>query len=124
MYRNTEEDALIEVKNLTKRYGDFAAVEDVSFAMEKGRVYGFLGPNGAGKSSTMNIITGCLAATSGSVTIDGLDIYEDAVEAKKKIGYLPELPPVYGACVHCCELCGVQTDAAAFDENFRRTLVR
>ena len=94
-YRNTEEDALIEVKNLTKRYGDFAAVQDVSFAMEKGRVYGFLGPNGAGKSTTMNIITGCLAATSGSVTIDGLDIYEDAVEAKKKIGYLPELPPLY-----------------------------
>ena len=86
---------MIEVKNLTKRYGDFAAVQDVSFAMEKGRVYGFLGPNGAGKSTTMNIITGCLAATSGSVTIDGLDIYEDAVEAKKKIGYLPELPPLY-----------------------------
>ena len=86
---------MIEVKNLTKRYGDFAAVQDVSFSMEKGRVYGFLGPNGAGKSTTMNIITGCLAATSGSVTIDGLDIYEDAVEAKKKIGYLPELPPLY-----------------------------
>ena len=86
---------MIEVKNLTKRYGDFAAVQDVSFAMEKGRVYGFLGPNGAGKSTTMNIITGCLAATSGSVTIDGQDIYEDAVEAKKKIGYLPELPPLY-----------------------------
>ena len=86
---------MIEVKNLTKRYGNFAAVQDVSFAMEKGRVYGFLGPNGAGKSTTMNIITGCLAATSGSVTIDGLDIYEDAVEAKKKIGYLPELPPLY-----------------------------
>ena len=86
---------MIAVKNLTKKYGDFAAVRDVSFTMEKGRVYGFLGPNGAGKSTTMNIITGCLAATSGSVTIDGLDIYEDAVDAKKKIGYLPELPPLY-----------------------------
>lgn len=86
---------MIAVKNLTKKYGDFAAVRDVSFTMEKGRVYGFLGPNGAGKSTTMNIITGCLAATAGSVTIDGLDIYEDAVEAKKKIGYLPELPPLY-----------------------------
>ena len=72
---------MIAVKNLTKKYGDIAAVRDVSFTMEKGRVYGFLGPNGAGKSTTMNIITGCLAATSGSVTIDGLDIYEDAVDA-------------------------------------------
>lgn len=86
---------MIAVKNLTKKYGDIAAVRDVSFTMEKGRVYGFLGPNGAGKSTTMNIITGCLAATAGSVTIDGLDIYEDAVDAKRKIGYLPELPPLY-----------------------------
>lgn len=86
---------MIAVKNLTKKYGDITAVRDVSFTMEKGRVYGFLGPNGAGKSTTMNIITGCLAATAGSVTIDGLDIYEDAVDAKKKIGYLPELPPLY-----------------------------
>ena len=86
---------MIAVKNLTKKYGDIAAVRDVSFTMEKGRVYGFLGPNGAGKSTTMNIITGCLAATAGSVTIDGLDIYEDAVDAKRKIGYLPEQPPLY-----------------------------
>ena len=86
---------MIAVKNLTKKYGDIAAVRDVSFTMEKGRVYGFLGPNGAGNSTTMNIITGCLAATAGSVTIDGLDIYEDAVDAKRKIGYLPELPPLY-----------------------------
>lgn len=86
---------MIEVKNLTKKYGDFAAVRDVSFTMKKGTVYGFLGPNGAGKSTTMNIITGCLAATSGSVSIDGLDIYEDAVDAKRKIGYLPEMPPLY-----------------------------
>lgn len=86
---------MIEVKNLTKKYGDFTAVRDVSFTMEKGKVYGFLGPNGAGKSTTMNIITGCLAATSGSVSIDGYDIFEDAVDAKRKIGYLPELPPLY-----------------------------
>jgi len=86
---------LIEVKHLVKRYGDFEAVRDVSFTVEKGRIYGFLGPNGAGKSTTMNIITGCLAATEGEVTINGYDIYEDPVEAKSCIGYLPELPPLY-----------------------------
>ena len=87
--------ALIEVKHLVKRYGDFEAVRDVSFTVEKGRIYGFLGPNGAGKSTTMNIITGCLAATEGEVTICGYDIYEDPVEAKSCIGYLPEIPPLY-----------------------------
>ena len=86
---------MIEVKNLTKRYGDNLAVNDISFTVEKGKIYGFLGPNGAGKSTTMNIITGCLAASEGSVEIDGFDIFEDAKEAKSKIGYLPELPPVY-----------------------------
>ncbi len=86
---------MIEVKNLCKRYGDHIAVDDLSFTIESGHVYGFLGPNGAGKSTTMNIITGCLAATSGSVTIDGYDIYEDAQEAKSRIGYLPEIPPLY-----------------------------
>ena len=86
---------MIEVKNLCKRYGDHVAVDDLSFTIESGHVYGFLGPNGAGKSTTMNIITGCLAATSGSVTIDGYDIYEDAQEAKSRIGYLPEIPPLY-----------------------------
>ena len=86
---------MIEVKNLTKKYGDHAAVKNLSFTVEKGRIYGFLGPNGAGKSTTMNIITGCLAATEGTVTIDGHDIFEDPVEAKKLIGYLPELPPLY-----------------------------
>jgi len=86
---------LIEVKHLVKRYGDFEAVRDVSFTVEKGRIYGFLGPNGAGKSTTMNIITGCLAATEGEVTINGYDIYEDPVEAKSCIGYLPEIPPLY-----------------------------
>ncbi len=86
---------MIEVKNLVKRYGEFEAVHGVSFKIEKGLIYGFLGPNGAGKSTTMNIITGCLAATEGEVTINGCDIYEDPLEAKSHIGYLPEQPPLY-----------------------------
>ena len=86
---------MIEVRNLTKNYGDFTAVSDLSFTIEQGHIYGFLGPNGAGKSTTMNIITGCLAATSGEVLIGGHDIFEEPKEAKKLIGYLPELPPLY-----------------------------
>ena len=86
---------MIEVKHLCKRYGEHVAVDDLSFTIENGHVYGFLGPNGAGKSTTMNILTGCLAATSGTVSIDGFDIYEDAAEAKSRIGYLPEIPPLY-----------------------------
>ena len=86
---------MIEVKGLTKRYGNHDAVKNLSFTVESGTVYGFLGPNGAGKSTTMNILTGCLAATEGMVTVDGLDIFEQSVQAKKKIGYLPELPPLY-----------------------------
>ncbi|MBR6708121.1 MAG: ABC transporter ATP-binding protein [Clostridia bacterium] len=86
---------MIEVKNLTKKYGDHLAVKGISFTVEEGHIYGFLGPNGAGKSTTMNIITGCLAATSGSVTIDGHDIYGDPIAAKRLIGYLPEQPPLY-----------------------------
>lgn len=86
---------MIEVKHLCKRYGEHTALSDLSFSIEKGQIYGFLGPNGAGKSTTMNIMCGCLAASSGTVTIDGYDIFEDADEAKKRIGYLPELPPLY-----------------------------
>jgi ABC-2 type transport system ATP-binding protein len=86
---------LIEVKNLTKKYGDNTAVSNLNFTVEKGKIYGFLGPNGAGKSTTMNIITGCLAATEGQVLIDGHDIFEEPKEAKSHIGYLPEQPPVY-----------------------------
>ena len=86
---------MIEIKNLTKRYGEHAAVSDLSITIESGQVYGFLGPNGAGKSTTMNIMTGCLAATSGQVLIDGFDIYKDSAEAKARIGYLPEQPPLY-----------------------------
>lgn len=92
----TEAEDLIEVKNITKKYGDRVAVKELSFSIEPGKIYGFLGPNGAGKSTTMNIITGTLAATSGTVLINGHDIYEDPIEAKKCIGYLPEIPPLYG----------------------------
>lgn len=86
---------MIEVKNLTKRYGNHTAVEDLSFSIEQGQIFGFLGPNGAGKSTTMNIMTGCLAASEGQVTIGGYDIYAQADKAKKLMGYLPEQPPVY-----------------------------
>ena len=86
---------MIEVKNLTKRYGNICAVSDLSFTIEKGQIYGFLGPNGAGKSTTMNIMTGCLAATAGEVKIGGHDIFEEPEKAKKLIGYLPEQPPLY-----------------------------
>ncbi|MBQ9169078.1 MAG: ABC transporter ATP-binding protein [Oscillospiraceae bacterium] len=86
---------MIEVKHLTKRYGNHTAVSDLSFTIEKGKIYGFLGPNGAGKSTTMNIMTGCLAASSGEVTVGGHDIFKEAEQAKKMIGYLPELPPLY-----------------------------
>ncbi len=86
---------MITVEHLTKRYGDFTAVKDLSFEIEEGHIYGFLGPNGAGKSTTMNMMTGCLSATEGQIKIDGLDIFENAREAKKRIGYLPEQPPLY-----------------------------
>lgn len=86
---------MIEVTNLTKKYGDHIAVDHLSFRVEKGQIYGFLGPNGAGKSTTMNIITGYLAAGSGTVTINGFDVLKEPEEAKKHIGYLPELPPLY-----------------------------
>ena len=86
---------MISVEHLTKYYGDHLAVDDVSFAIDEGHVYGFLGPNGAGKSTTMNIITGCLSATSGTVRIGGHDIFEEPDRAKKLIGYLPEHPPLY-----------------------------
>ncbi|MEE1124935.1 MAG: ATP-binding cassette domain-containing protein [Acutalibacteraceae bacterium] len=86
---------MVEVKNLVKRYGDKLAVDHVSFTVNKGEILGFLGPNGAGKSTTMNIITGYLSSTSGTVTIDGCEILEDPKGAKSKIGYLPEIPPLY-----------------------------
>ncbi len=86
---------MIEVNNLVKRYGDHTAVDHLSFKIEKGKIYGFLGPNGAGKSTTMNMITGYIASTEGTVTIDGHDILDEPEQAKKCIGYLPEMPPLY-----------------------------
>ena len=86
---------MISVEHLTKCYGDFTAVDDLSFEIGEGHVYGFLGPNGAGKSTTMNIMTGCLSATAGHVRIDGYDIFDEPDKAKKLIGYLPEHPPLY-----------------------------
>ncbi|MBQ8860085.1 MAG: ATP-binding cassette domain-containing protein [Ruminococcus sp.] len=86
---------MVEVKNLTKVYGDIKAVNDISFTVNSGEVLGFLGPNGAGKSTTMNIITGYLSSSSGTVTVDGSEILENPKETKAKIGYLPEIPPLY-----------------------------
>ena len=86
---------MIEITNLTKYYGPNLAVDDITFTVEKGEILGFLGPNGAGKSTTMNILTGFLSATSGTVRINGHDILEEPQEAKKCIGYLPENPPLY-----------------------------
>ena len=86
---------MIEVKNLTKRYGSNLALNHIHFSLEEGTILGFLGPNGAGKSTTMNIITGYLSPTEGSITVDGFDTLENPLEAKKRIGYLPEIPPLY-----------------------------
>ena len=86
---------MIKVEHLTKKYGEVLALDDLSFEIEEGQVYGFLGPNGAGKSTTMNIMTGCLSATAGSVTIGGHDVFEEPDAAKRLIGYLPEQPPLY-----------------------------
>ena len=90
-----EDKHLIEVQNLTKVYGGKTAVEDVSFKIRNGRIYGLLGPNGAGKSTTMNIMTGCLSPTEGTVLVNGYDVCEQPIEAKRQIGYLPEQPPLF-----------------------------
>ena len=86
---------MIEVKNLTKRYGSNLPVHDISFEIGEGEIVGFLGPNGAGKSTTMNILTGYLSASSGTASIAGYDVLDYPNEAKKQIGYLPEQPPLY-----------------------------
>ena len=86
---------MIEIQNLTKHYGDIKAVKDVSFTVNKGEILGFLGPNGAGKTTTMNILTGYIPSTSGTVKVDGYDIMDQPREVKRRIGYLPELPPLY-----------------------------
>jgi ABC-2 type transport system ATP-binding protein len=86
---------MIEVRNLTKRYGDVVAIRDISFTAATGQVLGFLGPNGAGKTTTMRVITGYMPATSGTVKVAGYDIFDDSFEVRKRIGYLPESPPLY-----------------------------
>lgn len=86
---------MIEVENLVKRYSDRNVVDNLSFTVEKGQIVGFLGPNGAGKSTTMNIITGYISATEGTVSVNGYDVVEEPEKAKKSIGYLPEQPPLY-----------------------------
>src|SRR5438093_9630450 len=86
---------MIEVANLSKRYGDLSAIRDVSFTAEPGQILGFLGPNGAGKTTTMRIITGFMPATSGTVRVDGFDVFEQSTEVRRRIGYLPENPPLY-----------------------------
>ena len=86
---------MIEVEHLTKRYGAFTAIEDVSFSVPKGHVLGFIGPNGAGKTTTMRVLTGFLPATEGRAVVAGFDVFEDPVEVKRRVGYLPETPPLY-----------------------------
>ena len=86
---------MIEVRDLTKKYGEIDAIRGISFTAEKGQVLGFLGPNGAGKTSTMRIITGFMPATSGTVTVAGFDIFDDSLEVRRRVGYLPENPPLY-----------------------------
>jgi ABC-2 type transport system ATP-binding protein len=86
---------MIEVRNLTKRYGDVVAIRDISFTAASGQILGFLGPNGAGKTTTMRVITGFIPATSGTVKVAGYDIFDDSFEVRKRIGYLPESPPLY-----------------------------
>ncbi len=86
---------MIEAKGLTKRYGDLVAVDDVSFSVARGEVVGFLGPNGAGKTTVMRLLTGYLPATNGTAVIAGSDIFSDPIKARRAIGYLPEIPPLY-----------------------------
>ena len=86
---------MIEVQHLTKRYGSVTAVEDVSFRVERGEIFGFLGPNGAGKTTTMRILTGYMPATEGKAVVAGFDVFDQPLEAKRRTGYLPETPPLY-----------------------------
>src|SRR5512136_795656 len=88
---------MIEVRSLTRRFGDLTAVEDLSFTVGKGEIVGLLGPNGAGKTTTMRVLTGFLPPTSGSVRVAGLDVFEAPLEVKRRVGYLPEAPPLYDA---------------------------
>ncbi|MBQ3507126.1 MAG: ABC transporter ATP-binding protein, partial [Clostridia bacterium] len=107
---------MIEVKGLTKKYGAHTAVDNVSFKIRNGRIYGLLGPNGAGKSTTMNIIAGCLSPTDGTVLINGYDICDQPIEAKRQIGYLPEQPPLFGDMTPLEYLCFVAEAKGVKDE--------
>lgn len=117
---------VIEISGLTKKYGNNKAVNDISFSVSKGEILGFLGPNGAGKSTTMNILTGYLSKTSGKVSVCGFDILENPKEAKKKIGYLPEQPPIYMEMTpveyldFVCDLKGVKEEKAAHIETIMK----
>src|SRR5690242_20257031 len=92
---STRESAMIQVSHLSKMYGPRTAVDDLSFEVQKGEIVGFLGPNGAGKSTTMKILTGFMPATSGKANVAGYDVFEQPLEVKRNVGYLPETPPVY-----------------------------
>lgn len=104
---------MIKVENVTKKYGDKYAVKDVSFKVKEGEIVGFLGRNGAGKTTTMNIITGYISSTAGTAQVDGYDILKDPLQVKKRIGYLPEKPPIYFSMTvneylrFCCDIKGV-----------------
>ena len=106
---------MIEVKNLTKIYGNRTAVDHLSFKIYNGKIYGLLGPNGAGKSTTMNMLTGCLAPTEGIVRINGFDMFDRPLKAKKCIGYLPEIPPLYGDMTPFEYLCFVAEAKGVYD---------
>src|SRR5438309_3668147 len=101
---------MIEVSNLTKRYRDLVAIDNLSFTVQKGEIVGFLGPNGAGKSTTMKILTGFIPASEGTAKVAGFDVFENPLEVKRRVGYLPENPPVYndmsvtGFLKFCAEL--------------------
>ena len=111
---------MIEVQNLTKVYGTNTAVDNVSFKIRNGRIYGLLGPNGAGKSTTMNIIAGCLAPTDGTVLINGYDVCDQPIEAKRQIGYLPEQPPLFGDMTPYEYLCFVAEAKGVSDDLLER----
>lgn len=117
---------MIEVEALTRRYGDFTAIRDVSFSVKRGEVVGFLGPNGAGKSTTMRILCGCIGATAGHARIGGVDVLQRPNEVKRRIGYLPEVPPLYGTMVvedyvsFAASIKGVAQPAAAAERVLER----
>lgn len=113
---------MIEVKNLTKKYGKYTAVDDISFTVNDGEIVGFLGPNGAGKTTTMNMMTGYISATNGSVNINGFDILKEPENAKKQIGYLPDTPPLY-VDMRVCEYLEFVCDLKKVPKNKRKAMI-